>query len=35
MKDLRAIRDLLEYHMEDLDDVLEVLRAKPGAAATH
>ena len=26
MKDLRAIRDLLDHHMDDLDDVFTMLR---------
>ena len=26
MKDLRAIRDLLDHHMDDLDDVFAMLR---------
>ena len=31
VRDLRALRDLLAYHLEDLDDVLDTLRRRNGA----
>lgn len=35
VRDLRALRDLLGYHLEDLDDVLDALRERNGVRPSY